>query len=52
MLFPLLTYFEKLNFEIQRKGYKIKNMSINIRQANDLGPLSIKLIYLRRDKKK
>ena len=26
--------FEKLNSEMQQKGYKIKNMTINIRQAN------------------
>ena len=34
-------YFEKLNSEMQQKGYKIKNMIINIRQANYLGPLSM-----------
>ncbi len=33
--------FEKLNSEMQQKGYKIKNMTINIRQANFLGPLSM-----------
>ncbi|WP_270270011.1 DUF3267 domain-containing protein [Enterocloster clostridioformis] len=33
--------FEKLNFEMQQKGYKMKNMTINIRQANFWGPLSM-----------
>ena len=33
--------FEKLNSEMQQKGYKIKNMTINIRKANCLGPLSM-----------
>lgn len=32
-------YFEKLNSEMQQKGYQIKNMIINIQQANYLGPL-------------
>ena len=33
--------FEKISSEMQQKGYKIKNMTINIRQANFLGPLSM-----------
>ena len=33
--------FEKLNSEMQQKGYQIKNMVIHIRQANYLGPLSM-----------
>lgn len=33
--------FEKISPEMQQKGYKIKNMTINIRQANFLGPLSM-----------
>ena len=33
--------FEKISSELQQKGYKIKNMTINIRQANFLGPLSM-----------
>ncbi len=33
--------FEKLNSEMQQKGYQIKNMIIHIRQANYLGPLSM-----------
>lgn len=33
--------FEKLNTEMQQKGYQIKNMIIHIRQANYLGPLSM-----------
>ena len=33
--------FEKISSEMQKKGYKIKNMTINIRQANFLGPLSM-----------
>mgnify|MGYP007105543562 FL=1 len=33
--------FEKLSFEMQQKGYQIKNMSINMKQANFLGPLSM-----------
>ena len=33
--------FEKFNSEVQQKGYTIKNMTINIRQANFLGPLSM-----------
>ena len=34
-------HFEKLNSEMQQKGYKITNMIIDIRQANCLGPLSM-----------
>jgi len=34
-------YFEKLNSEMQQKGYKTKNMIINIWQANCMGPLSM-----------
>ena len=34
-------YFEKLTSEMQQKGYQIKNMIINVRQANYLGPLSM-----------
>ncbi len=33
--------FEKLDSEMQQKGYKTKNMIINIQQANYLGPLSM-----------
>ena len=33
--------FEKLNAEMQQKGYQIKNMIIDIQQANFQGPLSM-----------
>ena len=33
--------FEKLNSEMQQKGYKMINRIIDIRQANVLGPLSV-----------
>ncbi len=35
--------FEKFHSEMQQKGYKIKNMTINIRKANFLRPLSMLL---------
>ncbi len=34
-------YFEKLTLEMQQKGYKTKDMIINIQQANYLGILSM-----------
>ncbi len=34
-------HFEKLNLELQRKGYKVKKMTVHIQQANSLGPLSM-----------
>ena len=34
-------HFEKLNAEMQQKGYQIKNMIIDIQQANFQGPLSM-----------
>lgn len=34
-------HFEKLNAEMQQKGYQIKNMIIDIQQANLQGPLSM-----------
>ena len=34
-------HFEKLNAEMQKKGYRMKNMIIDIRQANYQGPLSM-----------
>ena len=33
--------FEQFNSKMQQNGYKTKNMIINIRQANCLGPLSM-----------
>lgn len=33
--------FEKRTAEMQQKGYNMKNQTINIRQANFLGPLSM-----------
>lgn len=33
--------FEKLSFAMEQKGYKVKNMIIDMRQANVLGPLSV-----------
>ena len=34
-------HFEKLNAEMHQKGYQIKNMIIDIQQANFQGPLSM-----------
>ena len=33
--------FEKFTSEMQQNGYKTKNMILNMRQANYLGPLSM-----------